>query len=86
MEAHSAATKKNKEWQEKLSVVVFKADEIMYSKSNSEVLILTLVLCVFVYQNLADFGGLTLTTETGPLLPPCVEGYLLFFFLPLLTV
>ncbi|WZZ28180.1 hypothetical protein YC2023_011581 [Brassica napus] len=62
MEAHSAATKKNKEWQEKLSVVVFKADEIMYSKSNSE--------------NLADFGGLTLTTETGPLLPPCVEAAL----------
>nr|VDD51527.1 unnamed protein product [Brassica oleracea] len=76
MEAHSAATKKNKEWQEKLSVVVFKADEIMYSKSNSEVLILTLVLCVFVYHNLADFGGLTLTTETGPLLPPCVEAAL----------
>ena len=60
MEAHSAATKKNKEWQEKLSVVVFKAYEIMYSKSNSDVLILTLVLCVFVYQNFADFEGLTL--------------------------
>jgi|AraCvinosormetaG_1042628.scaffolds.fasta_scaffold16553_2 hypothetical protein len=38
MEAHSAATRKNKEWQEKLPVVVLKAEEIMYSKANSEVL------------------------------------------------
>ncbi|CAN6918231.1 unnamed protein product [Brassica oleracea] len=74
MEAHSAATKKNKEWQEKLPVVVLKAEEIMYSKANSEVLILTLVLCVFVYQNFADFEDET--TETGLLLPPCVEAAL----------
>lgn len=39
MEAHSAATRKNKEWQEKLPVVVLKAEEIMYSKANSEVLL-----------------------------------------------
>lgn len=38
-ENHSAATKKNKEWQEKLPVVVLKAEEIMYSKANSEVLL-----------------------------------------------
>lgn len=38
MEAHRAATRKNKEWQEKLPVVVLKAEEIMYSKANSEVL------------------------------------------------
>lgn len=36
-EAHSATTKKNKEWQEKLPIVVLKAEEIMYSKANSEV-------------------------------------------------
>jgi len=36
-EAHTPATKKNKEWQEKLPVVVLKAEEIMYSKANSEV-------------------------------------------------
>ncbi|OAY68436.1 hypothetical protein ACMD2_26958 [Ananas comosus] len=35
-EAHSAATRKNREWQEKLPFVVFKAEEIMYSKANSE--------------------------------------------------
>jgi hypothetical protein len=36
---HSSATKKNKEWQEKLPMVVLKAEEIMYSKANSEVLL-----------------------------------------------
>lgn len=36
-ENHSPATKKNKEWQEKLPIVVLKAEEIMYSKANSEV-------------------------------------------------
>lgn len=36
-ENHCAATKKNKEWQEKLPIVVLKAEEIMYSKANSEV-------------------------------------------------
>ncbi|TKY45319.1 hypothetical protein E2542_SST28806 [Spatholobus suberectus] len=35
-DAHSPATKKNKEWQEKLPAVVLKAEEIMYSKANSE--------------------------------------------------
>lgn len=38
-DAHSAATKKNREWQEKLPVVVLKAEQIMYSKANSEVFI-----------------------------------------------
>lgn len=36
-ENHSSATKKNKEWQEKLPIVVLKAEEILYSKANSEV-------------------------------------------------
>lgn len=39
-ESHSPVTKKNKEWQEKLPIVVLKAEEIMYSKANSEVLLL----------------------------------------------
>lgn len=42
-EAHSPTTKKNKEWQEKLPVVVLKAEEIMYSKANSEVFALSLL-------------------------------------------
>ena len=36
-EIHSQSTKKNTEWQEKLPVVVLRAEEIMYSKANSEV-------------------------------------------------
>lgn len=38
-ERHSVVTKKNREWQQKLPVVVLKAEEIMYSKANSEVLL-----------------------------------------------
>ena len=38
-EAHSSVTRKNREWQEKLPCVVLKAEEIMYSKANSEVII-----------------------------------------------
>lgn len=41
-ESHSDVTKKNKEWQEKLPIVVLKAEEIMYSKANSEVFLLHL--------------------------------------------
>lgn len=36
-DAHSSATKKNREWKEKLPIVVLRAEEIMYSKANSEV-------------------------------------------------
>lgn len=39
-ERHSVVTKKNREWQQKLPVVVLKAEEIMYSKANSEVFFL----------------------------------------------
>lgn len=42
-EAHSSATKKNKEWQQKLPIVVLKAEEIVYSKANSEVCFLFLL-------------------------------------------
>lgn len=46
-ESHSAATKKNREWQEKLPVVVLKAEEIMYSKANSEVSLFDFALGIF---------------------------------------
>jgi hypothetical protein len=36
-EVHSPETRKNQECQDKLPVVVFKAEEIIYSKANSEV-------------------------------------------------
>lgn len=35
---HAPSTKKNKEYQEKLPVVVLRVEEIMYSKANSEVI------------------------------------------------
>ncbi|CAA0838001.1 Unknown protein [Striga hermonthica] len=35
-EVHCPATRKNREWQEKLPIVVLRAEEIMYSKANSE--------------------------------------------------
>lgn len=61
-EFHSTQTKKNKEWQEKLPIVVLKAEEILYSKANSEVfpswfclkdfgsLSLSLFLCLFSFK------------------------------------
>lgn len=50
---HTSCTKGNREWQEKLPIVVFKAEEIMYSKANSEVICVVCVVleafcgCVF---------------------------------------
>ncbi|KAJ0971233.1 hypothetical protein J5N97_019192 [Dioscorea zingiberensis] len=35
-EAHSPATRRNREWQDKLPCVVLRAEEIIYSKANSE--------------------------------------------------
>ncbi|KAL2338396.1 hypothetical protein Fmac_012842 [Flemingia macrophylla] len=76
-EAHSPATKKNKEWQEKLPVVVLKAEEIMYSKANSEAEYLNPDT---LWDRLNDAVNTIIrrdeTTETGDLLPPCVEAAL----------
>ncbi|KAJ6856415.1 hypothetical protein NC651_038128 [Populus alba x Populus x berolinensis] len=74
-EAHCPATKKNKEWQEKLPVVVLKAEEIMYSKANSEAEYMDL-------KTLWDRANDAINTiirrdeslETGELLQPCIEG------------
>lgn len=76
-ESHSPQTKKNKEWQDKLPIVVLKAEEILYSKANSE----------DEYMNLDTLWGRVNdaintiirrdeSTETGELLPPCVEAAL----------
>ncbi|CAG7889339.1 unnamed protein product [Brassica rapa] len=77
MEAHSAATKKNKEWQEKLPVVVLKAEEIMYSKANSEE---EYTDADTIWNRVNDAIDTIIrrdeSTETGPLLPPCVEAAL----------
>lgn len=76
-DAHSAATKKNREWQEKLPVVVLKAEQIMYSKANSEAEYLNPDT---LWDRLNDAVNTIIrrdeTTETGDLLPPCVEAAL----------
>lgn len=76
-EVHSPATRKNKEWQEKLPIVVLKAEEIMYSKANSEVEYMDL-------QTLWDRANEAINIiirrdesyETTQLLHPCIEAAL----------
>ncbi|XP_019058289.1 PREDICTED: uncharacterized protein LOC104815272 isoform X2 [Tarenaya hassleriana] len=76
-EAHSATTRKNKEWQEKLPVVVLKAEEIMYSKANSEE---EYTNAETLWNRVNDAVDTIIrrdeSTETGQLLPPCVEAAL----------
>ncbi|XP_056162187.1 uncharacterized protein LOC115691208 isoform X3 [Syzygium oleosum] len=76
-EAHSAATKKNREWLEKLPTVVLKAEEIMYSKANSEAEYMDLET---LWERVNDAINTIIrrdeSTETGDLLPPCVEAAL----------
>ncbi|KAG8372702.1 hypothetical protein BUALT_Bualt12G0094200 [Buddleja alternifolia] len=75
---HHCATKKNKEWQEKLPILVLKAEEIMYSKANSEA---EYSNPETVWDRVNDAIDTIIrkdeTTETGDqLLPPCVEAAL----------
>ncbi|GMI95075.1 hypothetical protein HRI_003176800 [Hibiscus trionum] len=76
-EVHSSATKKNKEWQEKLPVVVLKAEEIMYSKANSEGEYIELKT---LWDRTNDAINTVIrrdaSTETGKLLQPCIEAAL----------
>ncbi|XP_020596043.1 uncharacterized protein LOC110036038 [Phalaenopsis equestris] len=76
-EVHCNATRKNKEWQEKLPFVVLKAEEIMYSKANSEAEYMDL-------KTLWDRANDAIDTiirkddanESGDLLQPCIEAAL----------
>ncbi|CAH8361996.1 unnamed protein product [Eruca vesicaria subsp. sativa] len=77
MEAHSVGTRKNKEWQEKLPVVVLKAEEIIYSKASSEEEYTdTDTMWNRVNDAIDTIIRREESTETGPLLPPCVEAAL----------
>ncbi|KAD6795042.1 hypothetical protein E3N88_05938 [Mikania micrantha] len=73
-ENHGDGTKKNREWQEKLPLVVFKSEEIMYSKANSEAEYLDPET---LWDRLNDAIDTIIrkdeTMETGEFLPPCVE-------------
>ncbi|KAI3775443.1 hypothetical protein L1987_50019 [Smallanthus sonchifolius] len=76
-ENHSPGTKKNREWQEKLPVVVIKSEEIMYSKANSEAEYLDPET---LWDRLNDAIDTIIrkdeTLETGEFLTPCVEAAL----------
>ncbi|XP_022755148.1 uncharacterized protein LOC111303279 isoform X2 [Durio zibethinus] len=77
MENHSTATKKNKEWQDKILVVIVKAEEIMYSKANSEAEYMNKeTLWDRVNDAINTIIRRDESTETGELLPPCVEAAL----------
>lgn len=77
-EVHCPATKKNKEWQEKLPIVVLKAEEIMYSKANSEAEYMDLkTLWDRTNDAINTIIRLDETTETGVFLQPCIEAALL---------
>ncbi|KAE8735214.1 putative L-ascorbate peroxidase 6 [Hibiscus syriacus] len=75
-EIHSSAIK-NQEWQEKLPVIVLKAEEIMYSKANSEAEYMDLKT---LWDRTNDAINTIIrrdeSTETGELLPPCIEAAL----------
>ncbi|KAF2287230.1 hypothetical protein GH714_039397 [Hevea brasiliensis] len=74
---HSSATKKNKEWQEKLPVVVLRAEEIIYSKANSEAEYMDLKT---LWDRTNDAINTIIrrdeSTEAGELLQPCIEAAL----------
>ncbi|GAB4832846.1 hypothetical protein Ancab_006861 [Ancistrocladus abbreviatus] len=82
-EAHSSATSKNREWQEKLPVVVLKAEEIMYSKANSEAEYMNPDT---LWDRLNDAIDTIIrrdeSTETGDLLQPCIEAALVLGCVP----
>ncbi|RZC15359.1 uncharacterized protein LOC114408958 isoform X2 [Glycine soja] len=73
-EIHGSSTKKNKEYQEKLPVVVLRAEEIIYSKANSEAEYMDLTTLLERTNDAID----TIIrrdehTETGEYLRPCIE-------------
>ncbi|MCD9645821.1 hypothetical protein HAX54_035117 [Datura stramonium] len=75
-ERHSVVTKKNREWQQKLPVVVLKAEEIMYSKANCEAEYMDPETLWDRVNDAIDTIIRRDETETGQLLPPCVEAAL----------
>ncbi|KAL6534098.1 hypothetical protein OROHE_013931 [Orobanche hederae] len=77
-EVHCSVTRKNREWQENLPIVVLKAEEIMYSKANSEAEYSDLKT---LWDRVNDAINTIIrsddSTETGEqLLQPCIEAAL----------
>lgn len=85
-EIHSSATRKNKEWQDKLPIVVLKAEEIMYSKANSEAEYMDLeTLWDRANDAINTIIRLDESTETGVFLQPCIEAALNLACTPMRT-
>ncbi|KAL0553316.1 hypothetical protein IC582_007208 [Cucumis melo] len=76
-EVHCCATKKNKEWQEKLPIVVLKAEEILYSKADSEAEYMDVTtLWTRINEAINTIIRLDKDAETGEFLHPCIEAAL----------
>ncbi|XP_022940025.1 uncharacterized protein LOC111445784 [Cucurbita moschata] len=76
-QVHCPATKKNKEWQEKLPIVVLKAEEILYSKADSEAEYMDITtLWTRINEAINTIIRLDGDTETGEFLHPCIEAAL----------
>ncbi|EPS60827.1 hypothetical protein M569_13973, partial [Genlisea aurea] len=76
-EVHCSSTRKNMEWQEKLPIVVLRAEEIMYSKANSEAEYSDLsTLWNRVNDAIDTIIRRDESSETGELLRPCIEAAL----------
>ncbi|XP_040965370.1 uncharacterized protein [Gossypium hirsutum] len=77
IQTHSSATKKNKEWRDKILIVIVKAEEMMYSKANSENEYMNPeTLWDRVNDAIDTIIRRDESTETGELLPPFVEAAL----------
>ncbi|XP_057799944.1 uncharacterized protein LOC131015545 [Salvia miltiorrhiza] len=76
-EVHCSATRKNREWQEKLPIVVLKAEEIMYCKANSVAEYSNLET---LWERVNDAIDIIIrrdeSSETGEFLQPCIEAAL----------
>jgi hypothetical protein len=82
-QVHSPATRKNQEWQEKLPFVVLKAEEIIYSKANSEAEYMDEnTLCERANDAIDTIIRKDDSTETGALLQPCIEAALILGCVP----
>ncbi|KAI4316332.1 hypothetical protein L6164_024320 [Bauhinia variegata] len=76
-EIHGSTTKKNREYQEKLPVVVLRAEEIMYSKANSEAEYMDLTTLLERTNDAIDtIIRRDESMETGQYLHPCIEAAL----------
>ncbi|KAH9322353.1 hypothetical protein KI387_016992 [Taxus chinensis] len=82
-EIHCPTTRRKKEWQEKLPMVVLRAEEILYSKANSEAEYMDIkTLCFRLNDAINTMIRRDESTEGGKLLEPCVEAALSLGCLP----